>query len=145
MHIRLIDTTTKEYEDMVNLRMKVLLDPIGIPKSYINPEKEKSEILIGAFEGGLLVGCCILTPLDKNTIQLRQMAVQNEFQQKGIGASIVGFAEMLARQKGYTVLMMHARDSVMDFYEKCGYHASGPQFFEVGIGHHKMEKQLVIP
>ena len=55
MHIRLIDTTTKEYEDMVNLRMKVLLDPIGIPKSYINPEKEKSEILIGAFEGGLLV------------------------------------------------------------------------------------------
>ena len=38
--------------------------------------------------------------------------------------------------------MMHARDTVMDFYKKNGYVISGPQFFEVGIGHHRMEKKL---
>jgi predicted GNAT family N-acyltransferase len=38
--------------------------------------------------------------------------------------------------------MMHARDPVIDFYKKCGYLIAGEQFFEVGMGHHKMQKQL---
>jgi predicted GNAT family N-acyltransferase len=142
MTIRLIHTNNKEYSDMANLRMKVLLEPVGIPRSYINPEKEKNDTLIGAFENEQLIGCCILTHVDDATLQLRQMAVENSLQKKGIGASIVFFAENLAKEKGYGVLMMHARDSVLGFYKKCGYHVNGEQFFEVGIGHHKMEKQL---
>jgi len=39
-------------------------------------------------------------------------------------------------------LMMHARDPVLNFYKKCGYEIYGEQFFEVGIGHHKMQKVL---
>jgi predicted GNAT family N-acyltransferase len=37
---------------------------------------------------------------------------------------------------------MHARDTVLSFYEKCGYQISGEQFFEVGIAHHKMQKEV---
>ena len=127
---------------MVNLRMKVLLDPIGIPRSYINPEKEKDDLLIGAFENNELTGCCILTHINKTTMQLRQMAVDNTLQKKGIGKEIVLFAERLATEKGYSVLMMHARDTVIGFYTRCGYAIAGEQFFEVGIGHHRMEKKL---
>lgn len=128
---------------MIDLRMKVLLDPIGIPRSYIDPEKEKADYLIAAFEGADMIGCCILTPVDSSTIQLRQMAVNTILQKKGVGTALVSFAEVFSKEKGYQKLMMHARDSVLDFYKKCGYSISGPQFFEVGIGHHKMEKELV--
>ncbi|RYF81362.1 MAG: GNAT family N-acetyltransferase, partial [Chitinophagaceae bacterium] len=121
MQFQFLQTGTKEYDDMVNLRMKVLLDPIGIPRSYINPEKEAQDILIGAFEGNQLIGCCILTPLDENMIQLRQMAVDQTLQKKGIGAAIIAIAENAAREKGFQTLMMHARDAVIDFYKKCGY------------------------
>jgi hypothetical protein len=38
--------------------------------------------------------------------------------------------------------MMHARNPVIDFYKKCGYDIVGPEFFEVGMGHHRMEKSL---
>jgi predicted GNAT family N-acyltransferase len=38
--------------------------------------------------------------------------------------------------------MMHAREPVIDFYKKCGYAIEGDQFFEVGMAHHKMIKQL---
>lgn len=143
MHISFIQTGTKEYDDMINLRMKVLLDPVGIPRSYIDPQKEKEDILIGAFENGELIGCCILTVVDGTTLQLRQMAVDNKLQKKGVGAALISFAEKVAQEKGYRTLMMHARDAVLGFYKKCGYEINGEQFFEVGIGHHKMEKQLV--
>jgi predicted GNAT family N-acyltransferase len=142
MQLRILQTTSKEYEEMVSLRMKVLLDPVGIPRSYIDAAKEKNDVLIGAFENEQLVGCCILTHVDDDTLQLRQMAVDNNLQKKGIGAAIVAFAEDLAKKKGYRRLMMHARDSVLDFYRKSGYTISGEPFFEVGIGHHRMEKNL---
>lgn len=142
MQIRIIQSGTKEYEDMISLRMKVLLDPIGIPRSYINPEKEKQDILVGAFENNEIIGCCVLTRVNDSILQLRQMAVDNTLQKKGVGRKIVSFAEQTAKEKGYQVLMMHARDTVMDFYKKAGYSIAGEQFFEVGIGHHRMEKKL---
>jgi predicted GNAT family N-acyltransferase len=143
MEIRLLETGTPEYEQMAELRMRVLLDPIGVPRSYINPEREKNDRLIGAFENDHLVGCCILSHVDNHTLQLRQMAVDTGLQKKGVGAAIIAFAENIAKEKGYTVLMMHARDAVLDFYRKCGYSIQGEQFFEVGIGHHRMQKQLL--
>jgi GNAT superfamily N-acetyltransferase len=135
MEIRIIKTGTADYDKMIDLRMKVLLDPIGIPRSYINPEKEETDTLIAAFEKEDMI--------DPSTIQLRQMAVDTSLQKKGVGAAIVSFAEAWSKENGYQKLVMHARDSVLDFYKKCGYSVSGPQFFEVGIGHHKMEKELV--
>lgn len=140
---RLIDVAEPVYEEMVALRLHVLLEPIGISRSYINPQKEAEDLLIGAFENEKLVGCCILTSADEQTVQLRQMAVVASHQGKGLGAAIVAFAEIVAREKGYRVLMMHARNGVLSFYQKCGYRVCGEQFFEVGVGHHKMQKQLL--
>ena len=142
MDIRIIQTGTGEYEKMIALRMNVLLDPIGIPRSYINPDKEKNDLLIGAFEDDQLIGCCILTTVDQQTLQLRQMAVDSDVQKKGVGAAIIAYAEEVAKTKGCQTLVMNARDNVLGFYERCGYEVDGEQFFEVGIGHHKMKKQL---
>jgi predicted GNAT family N-acyltransferase len=142
MDFRIIETGTDEYEKMASLRMKVLLDPIGVPRFYIDPVKEAADLLIGAFEADRIIGCCILTAIDNATMQLRQMAVDTEIQGKGVGAGIIRFAEELAKKNGYRLLMMHARDVVIPFYQKCGYHVAGEQFFEVGIGHHRMEKEL---
>jgi predicted GNAT family N-acyltransferase len=142
MQLRLIQTNTAEYDAMVALRMKVLLDPIGIPRSYIDPVKEAGDLLIGAFEDARLIGCCILSEAGAQTMQLRQMAVDNDLQQKGVGGAIVRFAEQLVKERGYYILMMHARNNVMEFYKKCGYRVAGEQFTEVGIDHHRMEKQL---
>ncbi|HWJ90448.1 MAG TPA: GNAT family N-acetyltransferase [Flavisolibacter sp.] len=142
MQTRLIEHGSAEYAQMLNLRVHALLEPIGVPPSYIEPEKEKSDFLIGYFERSEMIGCCILTPRDSGTVQLRQMAVRKDHQGQHIGKAVITFAEEVARTNGFRTVMMHARDPVIEFYKKCGYQIAGPQFFEVGIGHHKMQKAL---
>ena len=145
MEIRTFQFYSTEYEQMVELRITELLEPIGVPASYIESEKEKHDLFIGAFENKEMIGCCVLTPKTEDTLQVRQMSVRSSHRGKGIGTAIVEFAEEIARENNFSVLMMHARDLVIDFYKTCGYEISGTQFFEVGIPHHKMEKQLSRP
>lgn len=142
MVIKILEHGSPAYEEMIRLRYEVLLQPIHVPLSFIKPEKEKNDILIGAYAQEKLIGCCVLTKIDAHTIQLRQMAVATSYQGKGIGAAIVAYSEKVAQQENFATIMMHARDAVLNFYERCGYSIAGPQFFEVGIPHHKMQKQL---
>jgi predicted GNAT family N-acyltransferase len=143
MNIRIIQHNSNEYEQMMALRISELLTPIGVPASYIEKEKEKYDILIGAFENNELIGCCILSPKNDETIQLRQMAVKTNYRGRRIGAEIIEFAEKVAKENNYAILMMHARNGVVGFYKKNGYQITGNEFFEVGIPHYKMQKQLI--
>jgi predicted GNAT family N-acyltransferase len=72
------------------------------------------------------------------------MAIATTEQARGIGRQMLYFAEGVAKEKGFTVLMMHARDKVLPFYLKCGYSINGMPFSEVGIPHHKMQKDLQV-
>jgi len=143
MGLKQIDHGTREYNQMVSLRLQILRQPLGLNFSLEELEKEKNDILIAAFDDDDMLGCCMLTKLNNNhTLRIRQMAVQNNLQGKGIGASLMSFVETLARDKGYRCLMMHARLTAIGFYEKFGYKVKGDQFIEVGIPHHVMEKKL---
>lgn len=142
MVFKIIPHLSEAYEQMVQLRIHVLLQPSGIPASYIQPQQEAIDIHIGAFLSNTLIGCCVLTDRGNGTVQLRQMAVAPHHQGSGIGASIVHFAEQVAQEKGFSKLYLHARNGVMPFYAKSGFAVAGTEFFEVGIGHHRMEKNL---
>jgi GNAT superfamily N-acetyltransferase len=138
----MIDHGTKEYLQMVHLRHEILRKPLGLTFDEAELEKEKEDILIGAFEDDRLLGCCLLSPMDSSTIRLRQMAVPKNMQGKGIGRALMIFAENIARDQGYKRLCMHARRTAIGFYEKLGYAVSGDEFVEVTIPHFTMEKSL---
>jgi len=143
MAIMQIDYGTHQYEQMLRLREEILRKPLGLGFTAEDLEPDKKDILIGAFDDGRMLGCCILRDEGNRTIRLRQMAVKNNQQGKGIGQQIMRFAETLARDIGYRVLSMHARDTAIGFYEKQGYRVVGEGFMEVTIPHHKMEKMLI--
>jgi predicted N-acetyltransferase YhbS len=142
MAIKQIDHGTKEYLQMVNLRDNVLRRPLGLTFSHDELVQEKEDTLIVCMDEEEMLGCCILTALDSETVRLRQMAVPDKLHGKGIGASIMSFAENLARDKGYSFISMHARNTAIGFYEKFGYQVKGAQFLEVNLPHHIMEKGL---
>jgi len=142
MALKQIDHGSKEYKQMVALRMEILRKPLGLSFTPQDLEKEKDDILIAAFDDDDMLGCCLLTKIAKDQLRLRQMAVQNNLQGKGIGASMLNFAELVARDKGYKKLVMHARKTALGFYEKLGYIAIGDEFEEVTLPHYIMEKKL---
>lgn len=142
MALKIIDHGTKEYQQMVQLRNDILRKPLGLTFTPEELEKEKDEILIAAFEEDKMLGCCMLITLDPATVRLRQMAVLNTVQGKGIGRALMIFAENIARDRGFRKMTMHARQSALGFYEKLGYQVSGDQFEEVSIPHYIMEKAL---
>ena len=142
MGLKQIDHGSGLYHQMVQLRLDILRKPLGLSFTKEELDKEKDDILIGSFDEDQMLGCCILTKIDDRRIRLRQMAVQKKLQGKGIGESIASFAENIARDKGYKILMMHARDTAIGFYEKYGYVVKGDQFIEVKTNHHVMEKRL---
>ena len=105
-------------------------------------ESEKNNLLIAAFDDDKMLGCCMLVPENESIVRLRQMAVLNDLQGKGIGRALMLFAENLARDRGYNKISMHARKNATGFYEKVGYKVVGDEFVEVTIPHYNMEKEL---
>ncbi len=142
MPIKQIDHGTKEYSQMIGLRNEILRKPLKLTFEADELDKERNDVLIGAFDEDKILGCCLLTRVDKDCVRLRQMAVQNNLQGKGIGASMMNFAENIAMDLGYKKLIMHARKTAIGFYEKLGYKATGKEFEEVSLPHFIMEKKL---
>src|SRR5688572_22869691 len=143
MALKIIDHGTREYQQMVNLRNEILRKPLGLSFTPEELEQEKNEILIGAFEDDKMLGCCMLVKTEPKCCRLRQMAVINKLQGKGIGRALMIFAENIARDRGFKKITMHARKSATGFYEKLGYSISGGEFEEVTLPHVVMEKRLI--
>jgi len=140
--LKIIDHGTKEYQQMVKLRDDMLRRPLGLTFAPEELDEEKENMLIGAFEDESLLGCCMLVEERPGVVRLRQMAVLNDLQGKGIGRALMQFAENIARDHGYKILMMHARKNAIGFYEKMGYKIKSDEFEEVTIPHFVMEKEL---
>ena len=143
MALKIIDHGSREYQQMVQLRNDILRKPLKLTLTPEELAREKDEILIGAFEEERMLGCCMLIIVDPSTVRLRQMAVLNNLQGKGIGRALMQFAENIARDRGFKKIIMHARKSAAGFYEKLGYQVCSEEFEEVTLPHYEMEKKLV--
>jgi predicted GNAT family N-acyltransferase len=142
MALKIIDHGTEEYRQMVRLRDEILRKPLGLHFTTEELEAEKQNLHIAAFEDDQMLGCCMLVEEEPEMVRLRQMAVINDLQGKGIGRALMQFAENLARDRGYKKITMHARKNATGFYEKMGYRKKGVEFEEITIPHYVMEKEL---
>ncbi len=140
--IQVITYGSESYHQLVELRNHILRKPLGLSFGPAELAAEKEYLFLGAFEENVLLGCCLLSRVDDKIVKLRQMAVREDAQGQGIGTSLLDFAEKTALEKGYAKLVMHARQTALEFYEKSGYYRKGEMFMEVGILHCRMEKEL---
>ena len=132
------------YDELVELRYKVLLEPLGLKFLDLHRAKEISYLHIGCLDNleNKIIGGLMLIPLDNTKIRMMQVAVSPEYQGKGIGRELVSYAEKRAKEAGYSKIIMHAMLSVVNFYEKLGYTQEGDIFDENGITFAKMVKKL---
>lgn len=139
-----VDFGSSRYDQLVELRYKILLEPLGLKFLDMYREKEMGYLHIGCVEGldDTLVGGLMLAPLNDEEIRMMQVAVDTKYQREGIGREMVKYAEARAKEAGYSRIVMHSMLSVVHFYEKMGYRQEGDIFEENGITFARMVKDL---
>ena len=135
---------SSRYDELVELRYKILLEPLGLKFLDHHRAKEVNYLHIGCVESldDRLIGGLILAPVNDEEIRMMQVAVCSRYQGEGVGRDMVKYAEKRAKEAGYSKIVMHAMLSVVNFYERMGYKQEGEIFEENGITFAKMVKQL---
>ncbi|MCC6584871.1 MAG: GNAT family N-acetyltransferase [Chitinophagales bacterium] len=140
--IQIVEYDSPLQKKSVELRTKVLREPLGLVYTPEQLAAEKDEVHIIALSGDKVVGVLLLKIADKDLLKMRQVAVDTDCQQSGIGTLLVFFSEQYAKNNGFHIIELHARDAAKDFYLKQNYKVEGDMFAEVGIPHYKMKKKL---
>lgn len=130
------------YAKSLALREAVLRRPLGLVMTTEELEDDLTRQHFCALAFGQVVGAVSLKPLSEAILQLKQMAVAEERQGRGIGRKLLVHAESWARASGFHVLMLHARVGAEGFYARYAYVAEGTPFDEHTIPHIRMTKRL---
>jgi predicted GNAT family N-acyltransferase len=142
LDFRLVTYNSPEYRETVALRFRILREPLGLGFTQEQLAAESSDLHLAAYEGRALAACLVLTPLDADSVKMRQVAVEANRQGQGIGRDLVRCSEEIARERGFSRMVLSARDTAVEFYLRLGYNVVGDPYEEVTILHRKMEKAL---
>jgi predicted GNAT family N-acyltransferase len=139
-----IEFGSSRYKELLDLRYKVLLQPLGLKFLDSYREEEATFLHIGCLEGSTdkLIGGLILVPVDNEEIRVMQVAIDPVHQGEGIGRKLIEHTVSIAKEIGYEKLVMHAMLSVVGFYEKLGFKQDSDLFEEKGISFVRMVKDL---
>jgi GNAT superfamily N-acetyltransferase len=80
----------------------------------------------------------------RRAVQLRAMAVHDDYQGRGLGAALIAAGVADARARGVTLIWANGRDSALSFYTGQGFHVVGDGFLthDTRIPHHVVELEL---
>lgn len=139
-----IEFGSSRYQELLDLRYRILLQPLGLKFLDSYREQEASFLHIGCLDNSTdkLIAGLILVPVDNEEIRVMQVAVDVIHQGEGVGRRLIEYAESVAKKIGYERIVMHAMLSVVGFYEKMGFIQEGDLFEEKGINFVRMVKEL---
>lgn len=134
---------TPQFDETIKLRYDILREPLGIGFEEADIAEEYNQIHLGCYDNTMnLVACLVLFPQEKGRIKMRQVAVAESHQNQGLGTLLVNESEKVAKEKGFTEMMAHARETAVPFYKRLGYETYGKRFTEVKVPHFKIRKKL---
>jgi len=130
---------TAEYAAMLDLRERILRKPLGLTLTEAEKQMDRADYLLGAFEGGKIMGCLILQKKEDGSVKVRQVAVCETAQGRGIGRHMLHAAYDILSGWGVAKLYCHARSTAVDFYRRNGWEVTGDMFLEQNIPHCRMD------
>jgi predicted GNAT family N-acyltransferase len=142
MKLAFITPEDARYADELELRFRVLREPIGHPRTAVTFPFEKESLHLVAVDDGRVIGCVLFHPESEHTGRLFQMAVESGLQKGGVGTKLVRRLEDEVRGRGFGEVTLHARQTAVPFYERLGYACFGEPYTEVGLPHRSMRRDL---
>lgn len=135
--------SAQEWDDYYDLRYRILRAPLDQPKGSEKNDGDETGIHFALYENGKLMAIARLDHASEFQAQVRFVAVENHSQGKGYGRIIMEATEEVARERGDSEMILHARDYAVDFYLKLGYELVEKSHLLYGkLQHFKMKKTL---
>jgi predicted GNAT family N-acyltransferase len=130
-----------ELEAALELRHEVFCVEQGVPRSEEVDGRDHDGIHLVAVADGELLGTCRLLIVG-TTAQFSRLAVRASSRRRGIATALLELAETETRAARGRRIVLHAQTYARKLYERAGYRTRGRLFWEAGIEHVAMEKQL---
>lgn len=124
------------------LRHKILRKNEPIEKCVYPFDTADSTVHFGLFENNILLGIISVFETkkevfnDKKQFQIRGMAVLENHQKNGYGATLVKHTMTYLQKEQEFLIWFNARIIALGFYEKLGFEKIGTEFEIVPIGMH---------
>lgn len=142
----IVPHTAEELKAHYQTRYQTLRLPWGQPPGSERDGPEDDNILASAInEKGDCVGVARLLPISAKEAQIRSMGVSESTRGQGVGKLLLAFLETKAAKLGIPLVLLHARENAVQFYQSAGYRVTQESYVLWGtIQHYKMEKQLIM-
>ncbi len=138
-----IPSTSLEWDQYYNLRYTVLREPWGQLKGseVLKDEDQSDHAMVIDSETNEIVGVARMQTNSPTQGQMRCVAVSSKMQGRGVGKLLMGYLENSAQQKGFTEIVLDARENAVKFYQSIGYEILEESYLLFGeIQHWKMRK-----
>ena len=132
-----------EFNEYDLFRWRLLRKPIGKTIESLKDEYEDNSFhLIGVIDNQI-VACGRLHFIDNSKAQIRYMAVDEKYQRKGLGSSILSLLESHAKKNNADKVILNARDHAIKFYATAKYKILKRYYgSDTGIPHTTMFKDI---
>lgn len=138
-----ISNNQNSLNQIIDLRYTVLRQPWNQPKETSTDGMEDSAINAFIEDNGKVIACGRLQDNGNGLGQIRYMAVDANYQGKGLGKLIVAKLEDEAKAINLTRIELQARENALEFYNNQGYEVKETSFklWDI-IQHYLMTKEL---
>ena len=135
--------TDSDWKAYYALRFNVLREPWNQPLGSEVLADEDQVIHAIAVKDGVVLGVARMHESAEKQGQVRCVATATAAQGKGIGKAIMAYLEEKAKQKGWTEIVLEARENAVPFYQAIGYAIVAESYLLFGeIQHYRMQKSL---
>ncbi len=131
---------TDFHQEIQSIRRQVFIEEQQVPESeeWDNLDESAQHYLAFADDSNQPIATARLLPSGR----LTRMAVLSPWRNQGVGSNMLRFVVDHAIELGHTSMTLHAQLRAEPFYARHGFIRSGGTFFEAGIEHVAMHRQI---
>jgi predicted GNAT family N-acyltransferase len=132
-------------DELSKIRYAVFVREQGVPVALELDDKDADPFavahVVATGAAGETIGTARML-LESEAVRIGRMAVMPDWRGRGVGQKMLEVLCDDARQRGYLLVRLNAQTHAAPFYAKQGFIAFGEEFFEAGIPHIEMRRNL---
>lgn len=124
------------------LRRQVFIEEQRVPEAEEVDGRDAEALHILAKKDGEAIGCARILLIGEIG-KIGRVCVLGAYRGQGIGVALIEAAlQVLRDQPGVSQAKLGSQTHAIGFYEKLGFHATGPEYLDAGIAHRDMLRDL---